>query len=107
MAKPVRVTGLTTTYPPERLTLAPIAAERGFALIPWATRLENTVNTTTIAMNFAFGTPLFRTIIAKTMLANPRGPNQPRKSFDAAFWPVPASDRKIGSIRITVRLKKA
>ena len=84
-----------------------MAAEREFALMPWATRLENTVNTTTMAMNFALGTPLFRTIIAKTILAKPRGPNQPRKSFDAVFSPVPESDRKIGSIRMTVRLKKA
>ena len=43
----------------------------------------------------------------KTILASPRGPNQPRNTFDSGLWPVPVSETKIGSIRITVRLRTA
>ena len=60
-----------------------------------------------MAINLLPGRFASITMIAKTMLASPRGPNQPRNSLDEVLSPVPVSERKIGSIRTNVRLISA
>src|SRR3954447_8756868 len=47
------------------------------------------------------------TMMANTMLASPRGPNQPTNSFSVILIPVPAKQRYTGTIRMTVRLSIA
>ena len=51
--------------------------------------------------------PLMSTSTINTMLANPRGPNQPRKSLVSRCSPNPETQSNTGNIRITVRLSRA
>ena len=67
--------------PAVRFILAASAATKGLALIPWKTILRIMVQTTVIEMVPPPGRCSFNTITAKTILAKPRGPNQPINSF--------------------------
>ena len=79
---------------------------RGLALNPCAMILNTTVQTTVVVIVLPPGKFLFNTITAKTMLANPLGPNHPMNSFSFFRRFDFVSARKTGSIRMTVRLSK-
>jgi hypothetical protein len=57
------------------------------------------VQTTVTAIGPLFGTLALTTMTPNTMLASPRGPNQPIKSFPSVVIFKPASEKKTGSIR--------
>ena len=86
---------------------SPNPLAQGLAVIPWARILSIMVHTTVMAMGPLFGRLAFTTITAKTMLAKPRGPNQPTKSLPSVFIPEPVSTRNTGNMRMRVRLSTA
>ena len=78
-------------------------------MIPWAKILRNTVAVITASMvgfpGITYSCPI--RMRPRTIEANPRGPNQPRKNTDGSFKCVPISEIATGSMRITVKLSIA
>ena len=69
--------------------------------------LRATVQATTAANVSLPGSFSSMTITMKTMLANPRGPNQPMNSFESTRIFTPIRHRNTGIIRTIVRLRTA
>ena len=90
----------------DRLNRLASAATRGLALRPWPMMLMRIVQTTVIDRVVPPGRCALITITANTMLASPRGPNQPMKRFWSVRSCRPPSTMKTGSILTTGRLKK-
>ena len=63
----------------------PKACAQGLALIPCARILKMIVQTAVMAMGPLWGSLALTTITANTMLANPRGPNQPTNSLPSSL----------------------
>src|SRR6516165_2957447 len=85
----------------------PIALTSGLAVTPWATTLSSTVQPAASIIVSLPGSFSSRTRMAKTIVASPRGPNQPMNSLSAVLVRVPIRHRKTGSIRMTVKLRTA
>ena len=83
--------------------------DNGKAVIPCATTLKNTVtNTAKINVSCPGKVPnISKAIRARTIDANPRGPNQPINKTESQLTWVPIRDMETGNIRITVKLKMA
>ena len=77
----------------------------GLALNPCATTLKSIVQTTVSMISFWFGKFISRMMIPKTMLAKPRGPNQPINSLSFRDMPDLTNEIKTGTILTIVRLK--
>ena len=71
------------------------AEANGLAVMPCRIALSITVQITTMAICSAPGNDVFKTIMANTILAKPRGPNQERNSLVPVFSPLPVNDKNI------------
>ena len=90
--------------------LAAYRPANGCAVSPWSTTLSRTVKlivATTSSSGPSTPWRSSRAIRAKTIEANPRGPNQPMKNTVAQSIRAPSSEIATGSMRITVRLSPA
>jgi len=69
--------------------------------------LKRTVQIAVVMMVSLFGRSTPRTMMAKTIVANPLGPNHPINILSLNGIAVLVSDSRTGIIRIRVRLKMA
>ena len=88
---------------------AGIPGYQRIALAPCNTRLNATVTVTVAIITSAWGMPERppTTMIARTSEARPLGPNQPRNNELSIASPLPSVAIATGSMRTSVRLRKA